>query len=191
MHWSCGPRFEPAKRDEALSPDSTPTRLLELTKTCPNEVLENPVLPLFALEDPVLYQQIYLAAKQSALEAWFRYEPESRQRLFLCRSLKWLIGRSKLNLSDVLLRLVDAHEQYAQGTLPQRRLESVLNQIERKVRNKTVASHQTKPDALLASIWLMRRTIYTEPDTALEKFLKQWKQHDPEVFAEFLHRKES
>jgi hypothetical protein len=170
----------------ACSPDSTPQVLLACAKTYFNEVLENPALPLFALEDPHLYQQIYLAAQQAKLEDWFRYTPESQQRLFLCRSLRWLIEQSQLKLSDTPRQVVEAHEQFAQRRLSQKRLGQTIAQIEYAVKNKNIASHHTKPDSLLAAIWLSRKIIYNNPEQALSTLLFQWQRNAPSVYAEFV-----
>lgn len=47
---------------EALDPNTTPERLLELADMVPDEVLQNPALSLVSLTDPLLYTEIKTVA---------------------------------------------------------------------------------------------------------------------------------
>jgi hypothetical protein len=62
-------RNGPCSPDEALDPNTPPSRLLTCAGTHPEQVLENVVLPILALSDPVLWRRLVEVAWQSVPRA--------------------------------------------------------------------------------------------------------------------------
>src|SRR5688572_9854045 len=79
-------RHDDKERDLARSPAATPSELRGLASKHPDEVLANAALPLLALEDPALYEEIYFRARRERARRVLRSEPsrlgEERRRLF-------------------------------------------------------------------------------------------------------------
>jgi hypothetical protein len=56
-------------REQAKHPEAPPEQLLELSQSFPEEVLENPLLPLIALESPTLWRDIQHQTKKARLKS--------------------------------------------------------------------------------------------------------------------------
>ena len=85
---------------KAKDPNTTATDLLSLSLHYPDEVLSNPILPLIALENPALWNQIVDSAyhtkdTNSHLRKQLSQQSIQRQEMtlrFLLEMMLWLVG---------------------------------------------------------------------------------------------------
>ena len=154
----CGvaPAKDPKKRAEAQSPDINPEALFALAREFSEEVLTNPVLPLFALEDPSFCAELIFEAKQGRVTECFQRATERERYLLLTGSIQWLSKRGVAIHQDYL-GLSEAIAHFTEGKLSQRELEKRQEQT----RTRPTTSGETY--ALDIAI----ENFYHEPDRAL------------------------
>ena len=173
----CGatPFQDRRKKAEAQSPEITPKTMASLARAFPNEVLENPVLPLFALEDPALYREILTEANRGQITERFQRATESQRLLLLCESVQQLAARG-VALRPEYLALSETLEKFARGSISQAEAEAEQN------KNRQSTYNQGAAYALSRALEL----FYDHPERALSRLLDTCQKQDPHLYRDLI-----
>jgi hypothetical protein len=123
----CGFQAKPQRLEDsarAASPEIHPQELLALADAYPEEVLRNPALPLFLLEDPTTHQEILLKARRAMLREELRVLPESKRSILAADFIEHLLPpHTPEPFLSAIREALDATRKFSTGNGPQQRME--------------------------------------------------------------------